>query len=158
MRVVFRKKTLAILGLLAFGLSGIALLAIACKQESIEAQIAKQRLDAQKYAAEITPLLTYDEAVVGEWQGVRSSSALEHSRRFAKTGKMFVCYGDVIIDGSYRLIDKTTLETRNRFSGEINRWTFGFLKGELILINQQTSWVEEYKRVAPGTLRGPLLE
>ena len=71
---------------------------------------------------------------------------------------MWVCYGDAIYDGTYRVIDRTTIETCNRFNGESNRWTFGFLKGELILINHQTSWVEEYKRVAPGTLQGPVLE
>lgn len=158
MRGLFSKKGLAILSSLTIGLVVIALLVVAWNREPNQMRVAKQRLHAQRYAATVTPLLTHDEAVVGEWEGVRSSGTLGYSRSFSKSGRMFVCYGDVIYDGSYRLIDKATLETCNRFDGGINRWTFGFLEGELVLINRSASRVEEYKRVASGTLQGPVLE
>ena len=77
------------------------MLVVISQEEPSKPRIAKQRLEAQEYAATITPLLTHDKALVGEWKGVRSSGKLGYYRNFSKSGKMFVCYGDVIYDGTY---------------------------------------------------------
>src|SRR5438309_763618 len=105
MRDLFTKKRLLLLSLFALGLLAIAWFLITANQdEPADVRLAKQRLAAQQYAAQIIPLLTHDQPVVGAWGGVRSSGELGYSRSFSKSGQMRVCYGDVVIDGSYQIV------------------------------------------------------
>ena len=70
-------------------------------------------------------------------------------------GKMAALYGDVIYQGSFKVIDKQTIETAYHCYGkddEINRWSFGFLDGKLIMIHNEYGWVDVTNRCRLVTL------
>ena len=101
--------------------------------------------------------LKHDEDIVGHWKRVAISETdpADGFRQIAASGKMATCYGDMILDGSFKIIDHRTIETAYHCHGEkdeINQWIFGFLDGKLIMVNQSARWVEAYERVPVGTL------
>jgi hypothetical protein len=103
-------------------------------------------------------LLTHEKSIVGNWRRVDLDEHGYRShgwRQIHELGKMWTLYGDIIFDGSYKLIDKKTIETSYHFwkmKDEVNQWTFGFLDGRLIMIHNNYGWVEKYEQVPAGVL------
>ena len=95
-----------------------------------------------------------DEGVVGEWNRVDFPEAVIPIiwRRFSQPGKMVVCYGDVVIFGTYKVSNEQELEIRHDHDGELSRWQFSFEDDKLVMTNLATGWVEKYRRVKPGTI------
>ena len=94
--------------------------------------------------------LTYEDNIVGYWNRV-SLGKEDHGdgfREIAASGHMANRYGDEILHGTYRLLDKCTLETSYEHEKpKSHRWLFGFWDGKLIMIHQTHGWVEAYERV-----------
>lgn len=108
-------------------------------------------------------LLTHEKSIIGSWKRVAlpedEGNEVFGWRQINAAGKMATLYGDVIYQGSFKVIDKQTIETAYHCYGkddEINRWSFGFLDGKLIMIHNEYGWVEAYESVPAGTLYPPL--
>ena len=87
------------------------------------------------------------EDIAKKWIRVGNDKLGGSWREFSDTGRLSVCYGDMIYKGSYLILDKRTIETKYHISGQrdiIYRWTAGIRNEKLIMINQQTGWVEAY--------------
>jgi hypothetical protein len=102
-------------------------------------------------------LLTHEESIIGSWKRVplTDDDDVYGWRQISDSGKMATLYGDAIYRGSYKILDKKTIETSDHFfnaKDKVNLWTFGFLDGRLIMIHKKYGWVEGYQRVPAGTL------
>jgi hypothetical protein len=93
--------------------------------------------------------------LVGEWDRIEFPEAVipVNWRKFHANGDMTVRYGDLIINGTYRFLDEQTIETTYGHDGKVQKWTFAFTKGKLIMVNYENRWIEKYKSVPPGTIR-----
>ena len=87
------------------------------------------------------------EQIVGKWSRVDTVKGQNGWRVFLADGKLLVCYGDMIYEGSFRFLGNRTIETTYHIFGqkdEIHQWTSGIHEGQLVLVNLKTGWVEIY--------------
>lgn len=151
------KKPLAIgIGIGAFFLCAAAIISGIFWHSTFAKKPTQPVIDTKQPVID-TNLLTHEDEIIGHWKrvGLSEGNSPDGFRQIAASGKMATCYGDIIHDGSFKILDKRTMETAYHYHGEkdeVNLWTFGFMDRKLIMINQRTGWVEAYRRVPPGTL------
>ena len=91
--------------------------------------------------------------IVGNWKRVTLPEDAEKPdgfRQISGAGQIVTRYGDVVHRGTYKIHDRRTMETAYKYHGQkdkVFRWTYGFMEGKLIMINETTGWVEAFERV-----------
>jgi hypothetical protein len=138
------------LRIITIGLGLIALLAVG------PAFIVIIHHDWKSYPNIDLASLTHDEPIVGVWGRValRRNDTTDTCYQISASGKIATRHDDMILRGSYKILDQQTIEIRFHFHSEadiVERWTFGFVDGRLIMVNQSNGVVVGFKRLPPGT-------
>ncbi len=140
-----RKMLLAAVSMLGISLLlGGVVIGVAYWRGSISYEPPQENFDTSR-------LTTGD--IVGNWKRVALPEDAERPdgfRQLSASGKLITRYGDEVHHGTYKIHDRRTMETTHKYHGQtdkVYRWTYGFMDGKLIMINETTGWVEAYERV-----------